>query len=202
MSHVAILIPSGDLLHADFALSLAAVVRCSRSARVIDIMNERSSNLARSRNNLVRRALERRADWALWFDSDMTFPPDTIDRLLSHNEPIVGATYRRRNDPKGSVIGPMLPDQAGVPEDMTAMGYLGMGCVLVSMRVFADVPEPWFNFDETPGRETGEDRWFFERAREAGYRVLCDDWLTTQVGHIGCVTHRVEPLPEATARAA
>jgi len=202
MTHVAIVIPSGDLVHADFALSLAAVVRCSRTPKIIDIMNERTSNLARGRNNLVRRALDRKPDYLLWLDSDMTFPVDTIDRLLAHKLPIVGATYRRRNDPKGSVIGPMLKDQAGVPEDMTAMAYLGMGCVLVAAEVFVKVPQPWFNFDETPGQECGEDSWFFKRAREAGYQVLCDDWLTTQVGHIGCVTHRIEPMPEATARAA
>jgi hypothetical protein len=48
------------------------------------------------------------ASHILFLDSDMTFPPDTLQRLLDHKVPIVGADYVKRND-----LGKLLGHQVG-----------------------------------------------------------------------------------------
>lgn len=199
--HVAICIPSGTMVHAEFATSLAALVGMTQAPK-ISIWNRRSSVLPASRNGLVQDALKVDATHLLWLDSDMIVPPVALDRLLSHKVPIVGATYRKRSAPY-AVIGHAWPEeQADAPPDMTVMHYFGFGCMLIEADVFRALPAPWFDYDLTVDPEIHEDRWFCERAREAGYRVLCDDWLTTQVGHIGETVHRIEPLSAEVARAA
>lgn len=53
------------------------------------IQVERRITLAKSRNQLLFRALEDE-DWVLWLDVDVTYyPPDIIERLLSFNKDIV-----------------------------------------------------------------------------------------------------------------
>jgi hypothetical protein len=199
--HVGICIPSGDMVHAEFAMALAALVGMTQAPKV-SIWNRRSSVLPESRNGLVRDAFAVGATHLLWLDSDMIVPPVALDRLLAHKAPIVGATYRRRSPPNDVIGRAHAHEQAEAPEGMTVMRYLGFGCMLIEADVFRALPQPWFNYDLASNPQIHEDRWFCERAREAGYRVLCDDWLTTQVGHIGTITHRIEPLAQPIAEAA
>src|SRR4051812_45016016 len=62
----------------------------------IDPIITSSSNVAASRCDLAKLALERGADWLLWLDSDHTFPANTLARLLARGRSVVGANYRRR----------------------------------------------------------------------------------------------------------
>ncbi|MBV9834245.1 MAG: hypothetical protein JO055_07570 [Alphaproteobacteria bacterium] len=190
MTHVAICIPSGEMVHAEFALSLAAIVGSTRVAK-ISLWNQRSAVLPESRNRLVRDALKAKATHLLWLDSDMVVPPFALDRLLAHREPIVGATYAKRAPPH-EIVGRAPLDQSDVPAGLTAMHYMGFGCVLIDASVFVAVPGPWFDLDLRAEPQVHEDRWFFREAIACGYRVLCDDWLTTQLGHIGSTVHRIE----------
>lgn len=199
--HVGICIPSGEMVHAEFALSLAAIVGSTKAPKV-SLWNQRGAILPHSRNLLVKSALGADATHLLWLDSDIVAPPFTLDRLLAHREPIVGATYAKRSPPH-EVIGRGPTDQTGAPEGMSIMHYMGFGCVLIEAAVFRALPEPWFDLDLRCEPQVHEDRWFFRSAIDAGYRVLCDDWLSLQLAHIGSVPHRLQPLPGAEiARAA
>lgn len=54
------------------------------------LATQAGANLAGPRNGLVRRFLEYgRADWLWMVDSDMTFTPDTVERLLEFADPDV-----------------------------------------------------------------------------------------------------------------
>lgn len=62
-----------------------------------------SGDLAGCRNLAVQQFLDGPHDW-LWFvDTDMGFAPDTLDRLLDQNVPVVGALYHglRQGEPDG-----------------------------------------------------------------------------------------------------
>jgi hypothetical protein len=142
-----------------------------------------SLSAARSRNMVLEKletleaGLGRRADWTVWFDDDMIFPGDTIAKLLSHGKEIVGASYLRRTEPH---------DLLGLPEGSSVQGFTGIspfkrlpaGCLLVKRDVFDKVGR-W-----TLTEELGEDVFFCERAREAGYTVWCDLDLTREVKHV------------------
>lgn len=201
MTRVAICIPSGDLLHADFALSLAAMCRQTRVDK-ISLFNQRGSLLVNSRNLLVKDALADGATHLMWLDSDMVFPALTLDRLLAHRLPFVGATYLRRVPPH-RLVGKPADDGAGALEGLTRMKVMPFGCVLVEAGVFHKVGFPHFNTEyDADGELVGEDVWFCRRAIAVGATPRNDDWLTAQLGHIGNVTHRLELPSGSVAEAA
>ena len=78
---VAIIIPSGTLVHANFAIALAAMVARLDNTEIA-LINPKSSLVASSRNRGVKSALETTPDYILFLDSDMSFPQDTLDRLM------------------------------------------------------------------------------------------------------------------------
>jgi len=191
VTRVAVCVPSGELLHADFALSLAAMLRQTRVER-ISLFNQRMSLLPESRNALVRDALADGATHVLWLDSDMIVPSIALDRLLAHDIPVVGATYLRRTPPH-RLLGEPDVNQCGAPEGMTRMVSMPFGCLLVEAGVFRALAEPWFRLDYEGAQPIGEDIGFCRRARPLiADAMFNDDWLTTRLGHIGAVTHRFD----------
>lgn len=183
---VAICFPSGDMVHADFALSLAGM--CNSTPPIeTPIVNNKSSIVAVARNNGVKKAREMACDYIFFLDSDMVFPRTTLHRLLVHQKDIVGATYTKRVPPY-SVLGTALEVQPTSDENgLAEMRRIPTGCLLIRMTVFEALSEPHFRFlnDESSGEIIGEDYVFCDRAREAGFRIWCDAKLTNEIGHIG-----------------
>lgn len=190
MTRVAVCIPSGELLHADFALCLAALLRQTR-VECISLFNQRMSLLPESRNALVRDALADEATHILWLDSDMIVPSIALDRLLEHDAPIVGATYLRRTPPH-RLLGKPDGNQCGAPEGMTRMVSMPFGCLLVQAGIFQAMQAPWFRLDYEGTQPIGEDIGFCRRARPLiNDAIFNDDWLTVQLSHIGSTAHRL-----------
>jgi len=124
-----------------------------------------SANLSGPRNAIVKRFLAHDADWLLMVDSDMTFSPDIVERLLEYADPdtapIVGALCFGFDD-KGEVQ-PTLYTLAGEADDAEHLDVLryhewppdsmfqvtatGTGCLLMHrsalerMRDYAGWPE-------------------------------------------------------------
>ncbi|GAA0545674.1 glycosyltransferase involved in cell wall biosynthesis [Rhizomicrobium palustre] len=183
---IAVAYPSGDMVHADFALALAGMC-LSVHPLDVTIINTKSSIVAEARNMAVENAREAGADYLLFLDSDMIFPQTTLYQLLVHQRDIVGAVYTKRVAPY-DLLGTMLPDAAApTPEGLVEMLRLPTGCLLIKMSVFDVLPRPWFRFlvDEENGGLLGEDYVFCDMARAAGYRLWADFSLSQQLGHIG-----------------
>lgn len=191
LPRVAVCFPSGDMVHADFALALAGL--CNASADFeLSIINNKSSIVAVARNNAVANARDFHADYLLFLDSDMVFPRSTLHRLISHREDIAGATYTKRVPPF-SLLGTALDGEPVCDARLlTEMKTLPAGCLLIKMSVFDALREPYFRFlnDETTGLIHGEDYVFCARAREAGFRIWCDMGLSLEIGHIGQKVYR------------
>lgn len=189
---VAICFPSGDMVHADFALALAGL--CN-STPLLDtpIVNTKSSIVAMARNQAVAEARRHAVEYVLFLDSDMVFPRTTLHRLLRHGKDIVGATYKKRVEPY-SILGSALEKTPTCNENgLTEMRHLPTGCLLIRMAVFEMLPPPYFRFlnDESAGVICGEDYVFCDRAREAGFRIWCDTTLSQDIGHIGQAIHKI-----------
>ena len=188
-AHIAIGVPSGDMVHADFMLSLLHLVQNGRAAGFrLSIVNSKFSLLTEARNLCVKAALDARAEWLLFLDSDMVLPPDTVARLMSHQKDIVGGTYPRRGWPL-AFIG-TRPDGAAISLDdkgLIEAGRLPTGCLLIKMSVFEQLKAPYFrcSYHEEAGKVLGEDFWFSDRVRSLGYRLWCDMALSRQIEHIG-----------------
>jgi len=183
---VAVAIPSGDTVQADFALSLAGLCHSSGGI-VVDLFSCKSSIVAEARNIGVRHALESGAEHLLFIDSDMIFPRGSLLRLLRRRRDVVGAAYVKRvppHSPLGTPADPVETDESG---ELLGMARLPTGLLLIRTEVFARLKPPYFRFglDEERGVIVGEDYLFCDAVREAGYRVWCDCALSREIGHIG-----------------
>src|SRR6185503_12415001 len=64
-------------------------------------------DIVSARTFCVQDAIEKKATHIFFVDSDMQFPPDTLERLLAHDKEIVTVEYSRRQIPVSSVTHPL-----------------------------------------------------------------------------------------------
>lgn len=160
-----------------------------------------------SRNILSLYAIENGYDNVLWLDSDMLFPPDTLQRLESHNVDMVTGLYVRRHEPVVPVIYDTIEEPmrnadgkltknirpyTNYPHDsFFPVAGCGFGCVLTSVKLLKDV---WDHFGPafSPFTWAGEDLSFCYRVNMLGYQIYCDS--TVSCGHIGTQIYTEEHL--------
>lgn len=187
---VAICIPSGDTWKA--GTSLAVMSLGAYTAPHVHLMpiNMRTQDTAEARNQMTAAGLEGGAEWFLWIDADMEFPPDSLLRLLAREVDIVGADYRRRAPPYPR-IGKMV-DPKAARRGLVEMNMLGLGLMLIRADVLRTMGRPWFLrawlLDHaTPDNPSGfstEDGYLCGHARHLGYKIWADFDLSREVSHI------------------
>jgi hypothetical protein len=199
---VALCIPCHGDTKADFTFCLARLIAASLSAGQgleIETLIARSSLLVESRTRLFEWSRDWGADYILWLDSDQTFPPQALLRLLDHRVAIVGANYRRRHaDIIPSAVtrgadGAMALVQttaakaaAGSLEEVERLGF---GLLLMDVRAVVEAVGgalyPLFEIRSLPdGTFIGEDVIFCDKVRAAGLKIFVDHALSIWVGHI------------------
>lgn len=180
---VAVAIPSGDMVHADFAVRLATM--CLNPGARTCIINAKSSLVALGRNQCAEAAKLAGATHMLFLDSDMVFPIDTMTRLLKHNKEIVGAVYSQRAAPFHPLGVTYEGEHVHVTSGLKRMRIIPTGCLMIKMSVFDTLPKPWFTTKIEGEKIMGEDYYFCEQAQKAGFEIWCDGDLSRDVGHIG-----------------
>jgi hypothetical protein len=160
----------------------------------VGMIARRSSMLVTLRNQMVDQAITDGVDWLLWIDDDHSFPPDMARRLLAHDKPWIGINATTRNEPLRFTAW-KKPGQMLVTDDTThgieKVWRMGMGISLISAEVFKAIDPPWFF---TPYVETdegryfqGEDMYFCDKARAAGFDPFVDHDITKQTEHLTIV---------------
>lgn len=199
---VAVCLPAQDQVQTGFAYDLARLFGFTAARFIPNIVGQmhilisEGTLIAPQRANLVERAIERDCTHILWLDTDMRFPKDTLIRLLRQDEPIVGANYSsRRLPPKPTALTAIESENGeGVPlytepesSGIVSVEALGMGVMLTHVDVFRKLPLPWFEitYIEREGDYMGEDIYFCQKVRAAGYEVFVDQELSKQVSHVG-----------------
>lgn len=188
---IALCVPSGDDVKADFWLSFSDLLTTALADGHVPLtLNVRTSLITNSRYVVVRDALTRDVDKVFFVDSDMVFPGDALRRLVARDKPIVGATYARRREPWGA-LGYGVEDVPPGAVGLARFARLPLGMMLIDASVFATVPKPWFPSIYRPETEDfeSEDYGFCRLAIEAGYDVWCDLDLSHEMGHIGQTIH-------------
>jgi hypothetical protein len=152
-----------------------------------------SSVLHDSRNKLVMTFVNnehiRDAEWMIFMDSDMVFPNDAVERLISHSShvKVVGANYCSRIEPyKPTAMkfgGNIFTEEksTGLEE---AEG-MGMGLVAIHRDVIETLEMPYFDWITGKTTFLGEDVYFFNRVRQNGFKVYVDHDISKEVYHIG-----------------
>ena len=185
---VAIVIPSGDMVHTDFAMCLTRLVAASMGTGIQPMLiNPKSSLVQKGRWSGVTEALSHGADKILFIDSDQTFPENALVRLLSHNKKFVSATCRLRQDKVEYAVRNALGERTNMSHytGLKLLQSVGFAFSLIDTELFRDIPEPWFNVTFNDGKWVSEDESFCHAAAEHGYETWVDADLTKEIGHIG-----------------
>lgn len=161
------------------------------------LVAERGFTIAENRNYCVIQAQKNNSDYLFFVDDDMTFPKDTLQRLLNNHREIVGVNSYSRCLPLSSTVGMMdrngkymHPDRYSafemkIPDTLFEAYFVGTGVLLIDMGVFKVLKAPYFAFsvDKNGQVKNGEDGTFCDKARKVGFKVWCDP--TIPIGHLG-----------------
>jgi hypothetical protein len=102
---VGVCVPARDEVHTAFAFDFAKMVgrdskhRCSKEGNGLKLYTMAGTLIFDQREKLVDAALAEGCEAILFIDSDMRFPADIIDVLLSRDVPIVGVNAVTRRKP-------------------------------------------------------------------------------------------------------
>jgi FkbM family methyltransferase len=148
--------------------------------------------------NLIADWVVRGYDYLFSVDHDITFPRDTLTKLLSHDQDLVSGVYRQRLEPQQLEVfepfGGRMSAEDLYAKDWKLMGIggCGFGCVLVKKEVFAGVGYPQFEYYPALDHNNtiSEDTDFCKKAIAKGFKLWCDP--SVRCGHIGSTTMHVE----------
>jgi GT2 family glycosyltransferase len=143
---------------------------------------------AKSRNLIVEEAIKNNCTHIFFVDDDIILPQDTLMKLLVHDKDIVSGLYLLRSFPhrpalfdeayeSGKCKFIFLDDHKGLVKGVNC----GLGCVLISMKVFEALEKPYVRLGEIEQDGWCDDVGFFNRCRQAGFDIYCD--LDAAVGH-------------------
>ena len=188
-----IAVPCMDQVPSQFAFSLAMLNKVGDCA----VSFQMGSLIYTSRNSLARKSIELECDYVLWLDSDMTFRPDLLERLFAIKDKgdIITGLYYRRVKPFSPVVFDKIEiDESGcnwsepteIPDGLFEVEGCGFGCVLMPTNIFLDVANRFEGAMFNPLANVGEDLSFCWRARQCGYKIVCDPSI--YLGHIGHYT--------------
>ena len=216
---VAIAVPCMDFVDTEFSICFGLQLAGLRFPTAL--LHTQSAYIDEARQNFVDQAKRRRLrlpdgkvirpSHLMQYDSDMTFPPSTLNRLLSHGvKDVVGCVYSRRVEPFTNIgmtvdksIQKIEKDHPGLVD----MLLLPTGVMLTHMSVFDRMPEfdkdgPVFGYRWIPEvkKYEREDVRFCRLVREHGMHVWCDVVLSQHIGHVGKAIYTVDEAEKRLAR--
>ncbi len=171
----------------------------------------RGHDCATARNKIVTKAQELGVDYLMMIDGDVTPKRDALTNLMAHGVDVVMGFYMHRaadtNATTEKTNACRLRNESGVPyfgypaesqmtvdelrglrdrgEYLTQIHGGGMGCILINMRVFDEVPYPWYDWVNFANDQRGmlsEDLYFCESCRNEGISVYVDSRVAC--GHL------------------
>lgn len=210
--NLAICVPSHNSVSALFAHDLAQLVGftsvkggAAGAIEGIGLFFSTGTLIHRSRENLLRSAMQSGADYILWLDSDMRFPADTALRLLSRNVEAVGVNASTRKLPPSFTAVKTIPEKGqailletteastGVEEvDACGFGVFLIKTDRLKRIIEARGEEPLFQtpYEASRGGFVGEDIFFCRLLRQHGGTIHVDHDLSKEIGHEGTFEYR------------
>ncbi len=149
--------------------------------------------------NLIADWVVRGFDYLFAVDHDVTFAPDTLKKMLSHDVDLVSGIYRQRLEPQMIEIYNLQQQRMDISQvygkNLVQIGGCGFGCVLVKQQVFTSIGYPQFEYHVALNHANtiSEDTDFCRKAMNKGFTLWCDPSILC--GHIGSTTMTVA-LPQ------
>lgn len=156
-----------------------------------------TSSLAFNREYLGETALDENCDWLLMIDTDMSYPANLLDILMSRNKDVIGVPYYSGvSTSKGVEIVPVLFDYDEKTDgwirwkevkqtELFKVDCLGGGIILMKTKVLEKIAKPWFLFGSHGDRKhiMSEDVWFSKRCTDAGVDIWQDPSFGDDIKH-------------------
>lgn len=197
-SKVAICVPVRDQVTSVFTYSLAMLMkRCGEKNVNVSLYMNVGSEVAMQRQQLVDQILETDATHILWLDSDMKFPADTLDILLSSDKYIVAGNYSTRVKPHRPVAfknANNLDKRVFLGNGLEKVYAVGSGMMLVKRSVYENIPKPYYSIEwqENFTNLVGEDVYFCDKAGKHDYDVFIDHDLSKRIAHVGTKAYTIK----------
>ena len=194
---ICLCVPCQDMVHAGFwsdSLRMTGFWTSRHPDQELLMVAKSGTILCRNRYLIAKEALATGASHLMWLDTDMRFPPDTIDRFLAHDKDIVIANYVQRGGPLTSTAQtiydePMIthPHSTGLEQALQG----GFGLALIRREVFEQMDAPWFAnpWDTAIEDYVGEDVFWCAQVRRYGFDAWVDHDVSKQVHHMGVVAY-------------
>lgn len=214
---VGVCVPCRDEVMTGFAFDFAKMIaydartRCADGKHGLKMYTMPGTLIFDQREKLVDVALKEGCDAVLFIDSDMRFPHDTIEILLSREQPIVGVNAVTRRKPvlptalrlmvergkDGKVVRHKWEkvDSMG-KEGVEPVSALGFGVTMIRREVFEAMDRPWFDVGWGGAGVVGEDVHFCIKAMEKGFQPQVDHSLSKFIGHIGTHEYRWDDVKD------
>lgn len=199
----------------EFMASMIQLCRKNTGAQINLLQGE--SLVCRARNRIVKRFLETDCEGLLQIDTDISFDPESMLRMVESGLDVVGGMYALKTIRRQWCLNALLEKKfERGPEGLTPVSTIGTGMLYIKRVVFekmiasgmveeyppddTDQPGRYFDFfkagvafdvNHKRKRYMSEDWYFCQMARQAGFEVYAD---TRNVGvHFGNISY---PMPE------
>jgi predicted O-methyltransferase YrrM len=157
----------------------------------------KSALVYKARNQMFEHAKMVGADWLLMVDSDIVFPDDALNKLVSLDKDICTGVYYKKAPPHRPEVYRWTGKQVNVhenyskvPESPFKVDSCGGGFMLISKKVLQGMDRNPFNHILHDDELIGEDTSFCMRVADKGYEIWCEP--TIDLGHIGEATVKRE----------
>jgi FkbM family methyltransferase len=157
--------------------------------------------------NLIADWVVKGYDYLFSVDSDISFPPNTLTKLLAHDKDVVSGLYIQRkpglhileiyeHNTRGGVSNMPYEKLKGRP--LVEIAGCGFGCALVKAEVMRKIGYPQFEYHSAiDHRNTvSEDVDFCRKARDKGFKIWADS--SVLCSHTGSFTFNVDNAITAT----
>lgn len=164
---------------------------CCRNLRLdppCDILEHEiigDSLVSRARNSLSAAFLKTDCTHLLFIDSDMTFYPEDVAKMLAHDLPIIAGFYPKKQAELAWVMN-ALPNEGPDARGLQKVRYAGTGFMLIARGVFErmrdEFPELAYHPDSDP-KGTEWDFWqvgVYHSKIDGFRRYLSEDWFFCQ----------------------
>jgi hypothetical protein len=158
-------------------------------------------NVDQVRNLIAEWVVKGPYDYLFSVDYDISFKPDTLVKMLSHDKDIVTGIYRQRNMDH-QILEVFEPNDKGgfthmawdkiKDKSLFEIGACGFGCVLIKKKVMVDIGYPQFKYHAALNHaETfSEDLDFCRKARAKGFKLFADTSIVCE--HTGKIVFKVQ----------
>ena len=157
--------------------------------------------------NLIAHWVVQGYDYLFSVDGDISFPSNTLQKLLSHNKDLVSGMYIQRIAGTHALEiytanqygGVNRAEYKDLPKDsLHEIASCGFGCVLVKAEVFRAVGHPQFEYHVALDHKNtvSEDVDFCAKARAKGFKLYAD--TSVKCNHTGSWTFQVGQLTNNT----